>query len=81
MDSSSANQVLATLRDLTNSGRTIICTIHQASASQLTIFDVLYILTPSGQCIYHGMTASLLDYLAIQGLRCPLYHNTADYSQ
>jgi len=80
LDSSSANQVLATLQGLANSGRTITCTIHQPSASQLKIFDVLYILTPSGQCIYHGMTANLLDYLAVEGLRCPLYHNTADYS-
>lgn len=81
LDSVSANQVLVTLKDLSNSGRTIICTIHQASASQLKIFDMLYVLTPSGHCIYHGMTSNLLDYLAVQGLRCPLYHNTADYSQ
>lgn len=81
MDSSSTNQVLATLRDLANCGRTIISTIHQASASQLKIFDVLYVLTPSGYCIYHGKTSSLLDYLAAQGLQCPLYHNTADYGK
>lgn len=80
LDSLSANQILITLKDLANSGRTIICTIHQASTSQLKIFDVLYVLTPSGHCIYHGMTSNLLDYLAVQGLRCPLYHNTADYS-
>ncbi|XP_025421667.1 ATP-binding cassette sub-family G member 4-like [Sipha flava] len=79
LDSSSANQVLNTLKDLANSGRTIICTIHQATSSQLKIFDDLYVLTPSGHCIYHGMTSNLLDYLAVQGLRCPLYHNTADY--
>lgn len=80
MDSSSANNVLVTLRDLANSGRTIVCTIHQASASQLKVFDILYVLTPSGYCIYHGMTSNLLDYLAVHGLRCPLYHNIADYS-
>lgn len=80
MDSLSANKILVTLKDLANSGRTIICTLHQASASQLKIVDVLYVLTPSGYCIYHGMASSLLDYLAVQGLRCPLYHNTADYS-
>jgi len=80
LDSLSANQVLDTLRELANTGRNIICTIHQASASQLKIFDILYVLTPSGQCIYHGFTSKLLDYLAAQGLRCPLYHNTADYS-
>ncbi|XP_060876921.1 ATP-binding cassette subfamily G member 4-like [Metopolophium dirhodum] len=79
LDSLSANQVIATLRELANTGRNIICTIHQASASQLKIFDILYVLTPSGQCIYHGLTSNLLDYLAVQGLRCPLYHNTADY--
>ncbi|KAL5234981.1 hypothetical protein ACI65C_002391 [Semiaphis heraclei] len=79
LDSLSANQVLATLRELANTGRNIICTIHQASASQLKIFDILYVLTPCGQCIYHGLTSNLLDYLAVNGLRCPLYHNTADY--
>ncbi|XP_026811601.1 ATP-binding cassette sub-family G member 4-like isoform X1 [Rhopalosiphum maidis] len=79
LDSLSANQVLDTLRELANSGRNIISTIHQASASQLKIFDILYVLTPSGQCIYHGSTSNLLDYLAAHGLRCPLYHNTADY--
>lgn len=79
LDSLSANQVLGTLRELANTGRNIISTIHQASASQLKIFDILYVLTPSGQCIYHGFTSKLLDYLAAQGLRCPLYHNTADY--
>ncbi|XP_022181268.1 ATP-binding cassette sub-family G member 4-like isoform X2 [Myzus persicae] len=79
LDSLSANQVLATLTELADTGRNIICTIHQASASQLKIFDILYVLTPSGQCIYHGLTSNLLDYLAVQGLRCPLYHNTADY--
>jgi ABC-type multidrug transport system ATPase subunit len=80
LDSLSANQVLDTLRELANSGRNIISTIHQASASQLKIFDILYVLTPSGQCIYHGSTSNLLDYQAAHGLRCPLYHNTADYS-
>ncbi|CAH1710926.1 unnamed protein product [Aphis gossypii] len=79
LDSLSANQVLGTLRELANTGRNIISTIHQVSASQLKIFDILYVLTPSGQCIYHGFTSKLLDYLAAQGLRCPLYHNTADY--
>ncbi|XP_015376615.1 PREDICTED: ATP-binding cassette sub-family G member 4-like isoform X2 [Diuraphis noxia] len=79
LDSLSANQVLATLRELANTSRNIICTIHQASASQLKIFDILYVLTPSGQCIYHGLTSNLLDYMAVQGLRCPLYHNAADY--
>ncbi|XP_025203167.1 ATP-binding cassette sub-family G member 4-like isoform X2 [Melanaphis sacchari] len=79
LDSLSANQVLEILRELANSGRNIISTIHQASASQLKIFDILYVLTPSGQCIYHGLTSNLLDYLAAQGVRCPLYHNTADF--
>lgn len=67
------------LKELAKSGKTIICTIHQASASQLEMFDKLYILAPTGQCIYHGKSSSLISYLSSVGLQCPIHHNPADY--
>ncbi|XP_050432200.1 ATP-binding cassette sub-family G member 4-like [Adelges cooleyi] len=79
LDSGSAKQVLLTLKDFTESGRTIISTIHQASAVQLQTFDVLYVLSPSGQCVYHGLASALPGFLADHGLRCPAFHNIADY--
>ncbi|XP_050541920.1 ATP-binding cassette subfamily G member 4-like [Daktulosphaira vitifoliae] len=79
LDSVSANQVLLILKKLSNSGRTIICTIHQASSLQLKMFDILYVLSPSGYCIYHGYTSNLYNFLTNQNLYCPLYHNIADF--
>jgi len=76
----SANYVVSMLRDLANCGKTIICTIHQASASQLEMFNALYILSPTGQCIYRGQSSSLISYLSSVGLHCPLHHNPADFS-
>jgi len=67
------------LKDLANSGKTIICTIHQASASQLEMFNTLYTLSPTGQCIYHGMSSNLISYLSSIGLQCPLNYNPVDY--
>lgn len=67
------------LKDLSNCGKTIICTIHQASASQLKMFDKLYILSPTGQCIYQGKSSNLINYLSSVGLQCPLHYNPADY--
>ncbi|XP_050422034.1 ATP-binding cassette sub-family G member 4-like [Adelges cooleyi] len=79
LDMASANKVVSVLRDLAKSGRTIICTIHQMTASHLNLFDVLYILSPTGQCIYRGQSSQLLNYLSSIGLHCPLHHNPADY--
>lgn len=79
LDVVSANYVVSMLRDLANCGKTIICTIHQASASQLEMFNALYILSPTGQCIYRGKPSNLINYLSSVGLQCPLHHNPADY--
>lgn len=79
LDVVSANYVVSMLRDLANCGKTIICTIHQASASQLEMFNALYILSPAGQCIYRGKPSNLINYLSSVGLQCPLHHNPADY--
>ncbi|XP_060838729.1 ATP-binding cassette subfamily G member 4-like isoform X1 [Rhopalosiphum padi] len=79
LDVVSANYVVSMLRDLANCGKTIICTIHQASASQLEMFNALYILSPTGQCIYRGQSSSLISYLSSVGLQCPLHHNPADF--
>ncbi|XP_050539804.1 ATP-binding cassette subfamily G member 4-like [Daktulosphaira vitifoliae] len=79
LDVVSTNQVVSTMKKLAFSGKTIVCTIHQLSASNLILFDSLYILTPSGQCMYNGSPSHLIKYLNNFGLYCPLYHNPADY--
>lgn len=79
LDIVSANKVVKVMRALADSGKTIICTIHQASAYHLNYFNNMYVLSPFGQCIYNGESSQLVDYFSKLGFQCPLYNNPADY--
>lgn len=79
LDIVSANKVIRIMRKLADSGKTIICTIHQAAAYHLTTFDTVYVLTPSGQCMYNGKSSQIVNYFSDLGFQCPIYHNPADY--
>ncbi|KAM7344611.1 ATP-binding cassette sub-family G member 1-like isoform 1-T1 [Cochliomyia hominivorax] len=78
LDEYSALQCVTLLKNLAESGRTIICSIHAPSARMLQIFDHLYVLA-DGECVYQGSTTNILTYLMKIGLECPITYNPADF--
>ncbi|XP_015607145.1 ATP-binding cassette sub-family G member 1 [Cephus cinctus] len=78
LDSSSSMQCVAMLKSLARGGRTIVCTIHQPSAAIYESFDFVYLLA-EGRCVYQGAARNTVAYFGNLGLRCPKYHNPADY--
>ncbi|XP_017785850.1 PREDICTED: ATP-binding cassette sub-family G member 1-like isoform X2 [Nicrophorus vespilloides] len=79
LDSSACTQFMEHLKELTVEGKTIICTIHQPSATVFNLFDEIYILQ-DGSCFYRGKPEDLLPCLENNGWTCPLFHNPADFA-
>ncbi|XP_063618823.1 ATP-binding cassette subfamily G member 4-like [Cydia splendana] len=78
LDVVSIRQLVVLLRLLSRQGRTIICTIHQPSASLFALFDRVYVLA-RGMCCYQGAAPLLVPFLAEVGYICPTTHNPADF--
>lgn len=78
LDSSTTKQCIMLLKQLAQEGKTVVCTIHQPSATVFEMFDHLYAIA-DGSCIYQGSIKGLIPYLDQSGLHCPSYHNPADY--
>ena len=55
LDARAAAIVMRTVRNIVNTGRTIVCTIHQPSIDIFESFDELLLLKRGGQTIYAGI--------------------------
>ncbi|KAL1829234.1 hypothetical protein ACET3Z_007646 [Daucus carota] len=54
LDARAAAIVMRTVRNTVDTGRTVVCTIHQPSIDIFEAFDELLLLKSRGQVIYHG---------------------------
>lgn len=73
LDARAAAIVMRTVRKTVNTGRTVVCTIHQPSIEIFESFDELLLMKRGGQLIYSGalgpLSSSLIKYFeAIPGV-------------
>ena len=54
LDARSAAQVMRVLRNISDTGRTVVCTIHQPSYDVFSAFDDLLLLASGGRQVYSG---------------------------
>ncbi|XP_022948694.1 pleiotropic drug resistance protein 1-like [Cucurbita moschata] len=54
LDARAAAIVMRTIRNTVDTGRTVVCTIHQPSIDIFEAFDELFLMKPGGQEIYVG---------------------------
>lgn len=68
------------LSGLARGGRTLVATIHQPSALLFEKLDSVHCLA-NGSTLYRGPGTELIAALSSTGLRCPPYHNPADFCE
>ncbi|KAG7202355.1 hypothetical protein KM043_018682 [Ampulex compressa] len=78
LDSVTSKQCIAIMKQLSREGRTIVCSIHQPSATLFNMIDHLYVVA-DGYCVYTGATQNVLPYLSSLGLHCPKHYSPADF--
>ncbi|CDO93536.1 unnamed protein product [Kluyveromyces dobzhanskii CBS 2104] len=84
LDSQSAWAIIQLLKKLAGAGQSILCTIHQPSATLFEEFDRLLLLRKGGQTVYFGdigeHSSTLLSYFERNGARtCEEKENPAEY--
>ncbi|TMW67526.1 hypothetical protein Poli38472_011146 [Pythium oligandrum] len=73
LDARSAKVIMDGVRKVANTGRTVVCTIHQPSWEVFSVFDSLLLLKRGGQTVYFGelgtKAVELVEYFeAIPGV-------------
>ena len=63
LDARAAAIVMRTVRNIVNTGRTIVCTIHQPSIDIFESFDELLLLKRGGETIFNGQLGHLSNHL------------------
>ncbi|KAF1334207.1 Atp-binding protein, partial [Globisporangium splendens] len=85
LDARSAKLIMEGVRKVANSGRTVVCTIHQPSSEVFFLFDQLLLLKRGGETVFFGELGegchTLVDYFeAIPGVTpLPVGYNPATW--
>lgn len=78
LDSYMAQNVVEVLKNLSQNGKTIVCTIHQPSSQVFALFDRV-LLMAEGRVAYLGSTVGAIHFFSNAGYPCPNNYNPADH--
>ena len=78
LDSFMAESVIKIMKDLAESGCTILCTIHQPSSVLYDMFDKVCLIS-EGKIAFFGSHIDALTHFEESGYTCPPYHCPADH--
>ncbi|XP_065085936.1 ATP-binding cassette subfamily G member 4-like [Ochlerotatus camptorhynchus] len=78
LDEVTAATCVRLFRDLAKQGRTVVCTIHQPSASIFALFDHIYVIA-RGSCVFQGSPKAVVPFLSHLHIECPRHYNPADF--
>jgi ABC-type multidrug transport system ATPase subunit len=78
LDSHVASKIIASLRALADGGRTVVCTIHQPSASLFEKFDRLVLLA-RGKTVFSGAREDAARFFASFGKPVPSNWTSAEW--
>ncbi|XP_023290570.1 protein scarlet isoform X2 [Orussus abietinus] len=78
LDAHSANVLVGQLTTVASRGRTVLCTIHQASSA---IFDTFHriVLVADGRIAFAGTSEQAVRFFTSLGYECPKTYNPADF--
>ncbi|KAF9307888.1 hypothetical protein BG003_011923 [Podila horticola] len=75
LDALTAKAVVLTLKQIADSGRTVVCTIHQPRADIWNVFDNIVLLVTGGRAAYSGRADSVVDYFKDADHVAPAFTN------
>jgi ABC-type multidrug transport system ATPase subunit len=78
LDATSAYQLVNTLKNLAQKGRTIVTTIHQPRSEIWGLCNRVVLLT-QGSCAYSGTTSGCISHFASLGFELPPFCNPAEH--
>lgn len=78
LDSTAATNLVQTLRDLADGGKTVVAVIHQPSQHVFAKFDDV-LLVSEGKQMYFGPQKDVRSYMEKHGCRAPIEIGTAEH--
>ncbi|EGF82438.1 hypothetical protein BATDEDRAFT_86245 [Batrachochytrium dendrobatidis JAM81] len=79
LDAFTAHHIMLTLKNLAQSGRTIVCSIHQPRSDIFSMFDHILLLARGGRVAYSGPALQIMPHFIALGHELPAFTNPADY--